>query len=47
LRESPGAKIIEAWQNWNMLGPMQQTAGEGTAPTYIAANASKAASNAD
>jgi steroid delta-isomerase-like uncharacterized protein len=36
-------KIVEAWQNWDMLGLMQEIKGEGMAPTYIAANASKAA----
>lgn len=30
-------KFIEGWQNWDMLGLIQQIKSEGLAPTYIAA----------
>lgn len=30
-----GGKIVEGWQNWDMLGLMQQIQGGGPAPTYI------------
>jgi steroid delta-isomerase-like uncharacterized protein len=37
LRASDG-KIVEAWQNWDMLGLMEQIHGQGkTAATYIGA----------
>jgi predicted ester cyclase len=37
LRAS-GGKIIEAWQNWDMLGMMEQIHGQGkTGATYIGA----------
>jgi steroid delta-isomerase-like uncharacterized protein len=32
-------KFIEGWQNWDMLGLMQQIQGTGLGPTYIAAKA--------
>lgn len=36
-------KAVEAWQNWDMLGLMQQLQGTGKPATYIAsANASSA-----
>jgi predicted ester cyclase len=34
-------KFIEGWQNWDMLGLMQQIQGAGLAPTYIAAQTAK------
>jgi steroid delta-isomerase-like uncharacterized protein len=30
-------KIAEAWQNWDMLGMMQQINGGGVSPTYVKA----------
>jgi steroid delta-isomerase-like uncharacterized protein len=35
-------KFIEGWQNWDMLGLMQQIQGAGLAPTYIVAQTAKA-----
>jgi steroid delta-isomerase-like uncharacterized protein len=35
-------KLVAGWQNWDMLGLMQQIKGEPTAPTYIAARTAKA-----
>lgn len=32
-------KVVEAWQNWDMLGLMQQINRQPKAPTYIAASA--------
>ena len=32
-------QFLEGWQNWDMLGLMQQMRGEGLGPTYIAAKA--------
>ena len=29
-------KFVEGWQNWDMLGLMQQIQGAAPAPTYIA-----------
>jgi len=38
LRVAEG-KVVEAWQNWDMLGLMQQIQGHGkTAATYIGAS---------
>ena len=34
-----GGKFVEGWQNWDMLGLMQQIQGAGLGPTYIAAKA--------
>lgn len=34
-----GKHIVEAWQNWDMLGLMDQIGGVSKAPTYIAQNA--------
>jgi len=34
-------KFVEGWQNWDMLGLMQQIQGVGLAPTYIAAQTAK------
>jgi predicted ester cyclase len=31
--------LIEGWQNWDMLGLLQQIKEEERAPTYVAANA--------
>jgi steroid delta-isomerase-like uncharacterized protein len=39
-------KLVAAWQNWDMLGLMQQIRGEVMAPTYIAANTGKARGSA-
>ena len=36
-------KFVEGWQNWDMLGLMQQIRGERMALTYIAARAESAA----
>jgi predicted ester cyclase len=37
LRAS-GGKVLEAWQNWDMLGMMEQIQGQGKkAATYIGA----------
>ena len=33
-----GGKIVEAWQNWDMLGMIAQLKGERTTATYIGAN---------
>jgi steroid delta-isomerase-like uncharacterized protein len=30
-----GGKLIEGWQNWDMLGMMEQIKGSGKAATYI------------
>jgi predicted ester cyclase len=32
-----GGKMVEGWQNWDMLGMMQQIKGVGKAATYIGA----------
>lgn len=32
-----GGKLVEGWQNWDMLGMMEQIKGGGKAATYIAA----------
>ncbi len=37
LRTANG-KILEGWQNWDMLGLMQQIKSQPPAPTYVAAN---------
>src|SRR5579864_9024225 len=37
-------KLVAGWQNWDMLGLMQQIKGEPMAPTYIAAKVGKVAS---
>jgi predicted ester cyclase len=34
-------RIVEAWQNWDMLGLIHQIKGEPMAPTYIRANLQK------
>jgi len=43
LLESPvriaDGKIVEGWQNWDMLGLMQQIQSAGLGPTYLAAKA--------
>jgi len=31
-------KLVEAWQNWDMLGMMEQIGGQRRAPTYISAS---------
>lgn len=31
-----GSRIVEAWQNWDMLGMVEQIKGLDTSPTYIA-----------
>jgi steroid delta-isomerase-like uncharacterized protein len=31
-----GGKVIECWQNWDMLGMMEQIRGAGKSATYIA-----------
>jgi predicted ester cyclase len=36
-------KLVAGWQNWDMLGLMQQIKGEPMAPTYIAAKMGKKA----
>jgi steroid delta-isomerase-like uncharacterized protein len=33
-----GGKVVEGWQNWDMLGTMQQIAGAGRGATYVAAS---------
>jgi steroid delta-isomerase-like uncharacterized protein len=33
-----GGKLVEGWQNWDMLGMMQQIQGVGKAATYIGAS---------
>ena len=30
-----GGKLVEGWQNWDMLGLMQQIEGAGKAATYM------------
>jgi len=30
-------KVVEAWQNWDMLGMMEQIQGRGAPPTYVTA----------
>jgi predicted ester cyclase len=37
-------RFVAAWQNWDMLGMLQQISGESMAPTYIAANTKRAGS---
>jgi steroid delta-isomerase-like uncharacterized protein len=37
-------KLVAGWQNWDMLGLMQQIREESMAPTYIAAKMGKTAS---
>jgi|SRR5579864_1208254 len=37
-------KLVAGWQNWDMLGLMQQIKHEPMAPTYIAAKVGKVAS---
>src|SRR5215472_15898404 len=37
-------RFVAGWQNWDMLGMMQQISGESIAPTYIAANTKRAGS---
>lgn len=37
-------KFVAGWQNWDMLGLMQQIKEEPMAPTYIAAKVGKKAS---
>src|SRR5689334_5794582 len=37
-------KLVEGWQNWDMLRLMQEIKGEPRAPIYIAANAQRTAS---
>ncbi len=32
-----GGKLVEAWQNWDMLGMMEQIKGGGKSSTYVAA----------
>jgi steroid delta-isomerase-like uncharacterized protein len=34
-----GGQLVEGWQNWDMMGLMQQIQGTPMAPTHIAANA--------
>jgi predicted ester cyclase len=34
-----GGQIVEAWQNWDMLGMMEQIQSQAQAPTYIAGSA--------
>lgn len=31
-----GSQVVEAWQNWDMLGLLEQIQGRGRAATYIA-----------
>jgi hypothetical protein len=38
------SKFVAGWQNWDMLGLMQQIKDEPVAPTYIAAKVGKAGS---
>jgi hypothetical protein len=33
---SKGTMFVEAWQNWDMLGMMEQLKGLGRSATYIA-----------
>jgi hypothetical protein len=37
-------KFVAGWQNWDMLGLMQQIKEEPIAPTYLAAKVGKKAS---
>jgi predicted ester cyclase len=37
-----GGKFVAGWQNWDMLGLMQQIKDEPAAPTYIAAKVGRA-----
>jgi steroid delta-isomerase-like uncharacterized protein len=30
-----GGKVVEAWQNWDMLGLLEQIQGQGKSATYI------------
>jgi steroid delta-isomerase-like uncharacterized protein len=39
-----GGRFVAAWQNWDMLGLIQQIKDEPAAPTYIAAKVGKAGS---
>jgi steroid delta-isomerase-like uncharacterized protein len=39
-----GGKFVAGWQNWDMLGLMQQIKDEPVAPTYIAAEVGRAGS---
>jgi steroid delta-isomerase-like uncharacterized protein len=32
-----GGMVVEAWQNWDMLGMMEQIRGTGKSATYVAA----------
>jgi len=41
-----GDKLIEGWQNWDMLGMMQQIQGSNKAATYISAPPHISAMNA-
>jgi hypothetical protein len=36
------SRLVAGWQNWDMLGLMQQINQEPMAPTYIAAKVGKA-----
>jgi predicted ester cyclase len=36
-------KFVAGWQNWDMLGLMQQIKGESMAPTYMSAKVGKVA----
>ena len=33
-----GGRLVEGWQNWDMLGLLEQIKGSGKAATYIAAS---------
>jgi predicted ester cyclase len=35
-----GGKLVEGWQNWDMLGLMQQIEGAGKAATYMSVSSS-------
>ena len=37
-----GSQIVEAWQNWDMLGMMEQIKGAVDSPTYVAEPAHQA-----
>lgn len=39
LIRTANGKLVEGWQNWDMLSLMQQIKGEPTAPTYVASGA--------
>ena len=41
-----GGKLVEGWQNWDMLGMMEQIQGSHKAPTYIGAPPEISAINA-